>query len=262
MAIAFVIPKASINLTQSLLVAYFDMFKWAHIEWLAPVMAVALAVGVLAGIVTWVSGPSSGLLVVAKAGYMPRFWQHTNKHGMATHILLVQAIVVTILSTMFVVLPSVQATYQILSHLTVILYLVMYLLMFAAGIYLRFSQPKRPRPYKIPGGDFGMWLVGGVGFLGALLALVLSFIPPGQIKVGSPILFVGILVTLAVLFVAIPFVIFAIRKPHWRDPDSDFAPFTWEAEGGHPGVPTASETATGSAAKPAPPAKPVAANAA
>jgi len=262
LAIAFIIPKSSINLTQSLLVAYFDMFKWAHIEWLAPVMAVALAVGVLAGIVTWVSGPSSGLLVVAKAGYMPRFWQHTNKHGMATHILLVQAMVVTILSTMFVVLPSVQATYQILSQLTVILYLVMYLLMFAAGIYLRFSQPKRPRPYKIPGGDFGMWLVGGVGFLGALLALVLSFIPPGQIKVGSPTLFVGILVTLSVLFVAIPFVIFAIRKPHWRDPASDFAPFTWEAEDGHPGIPTASETATGSVATPARAAKPVAAKAA
>ena len=40
------------------------------------------------------------------------------------------------------------------------------------------------------------------------------------------------------LLVAVPFVIFAIRKPHWRNPDSDFAPFTWEAEGGHPGIPT------------------------
>jgi glutamate:GABA antiporter len=247
LAIAFIIPKASINLTQSLLVAYFDMFKWAHVEWLALVMAVALAIGVLAGIVTWVSGPSSGLLVVAKAGYMPRFWQHTNKHGMATHILLIQAILVTALSVMFVVLPSVQAAYQILSQLTVILYLVMYLLMFAAAIYLRFSQPNRPRPYKIPGGDFGMWLVGGVGFLGSLLALILSFIPPGQIKVGSPTLYVGMLIGLSVLFIAIPFAIYALRKPHWRNPDIDFAPFTWEAEGGHPGIPTGSGTATGSA---------------
>jgi putative glutamate/gamma-aminobutyrate antiporter len=245
LAIAFIIPKSSINLTQSLLVAYFDMFKWAHIEWLAPIMAVALAIGVLAGIVTWVSGPSSGLLVVAKAGYMPRFWQHTNKHGMATHILLVQALLVTALSVMFVILPSVQSAYQILSQLTVILYLVMYLLMFAAGIYLRFSQPNRPRPYKIPGGDIGMWIVGGLGFLGSLLALVLSFIPPGQIKVGSPTLYVGILIGLSVFFIAIPFVIYAVRKPHWRNPDSDFAPFTWEAEGGHPGIPTTSATATG-----------------
>src|SRR5277367_913653 len=84
LAIAFIIPHSAINLTQSLLVAYFDMFKWAGLGWLAPVVAVALSIGVLAGVVTWVAGPSSGLLVVAKAGYLPRFWQQTNKHGMAT----------------------------------------------------------------------------------------------------------------------------------------------------------------------------------
>ncbi|MFO1148104.1 MAG: amino acid permease [Alsobacter sp.] len=245
LAIAFVIPNSQINLTQSLLVAYGDMFRWAGIGWLAPVMAIALAVGVLAGVVTWVAGPSSGLLVVAKAGYMPRFWQKTNAHGMATHILLVQALMVTALSIMFVVLPSVQAAYQILSQLTVVLYLVMYLLMFAAGIYLRYSQPNRPRPYSIPGGDAGMWLIGGMGFLGSLLAFVLSFIPPGQISVGSPTTYVSLLIGLTVFFVAIPFVIYAVRKPHWRDPESDFAPFTWEAENGHPGIPTASAVPVG-----------------
>lgn len=240
LAIAFIIPQAKINLTQSLLITYFDMFKWAGIPALGPVMAIALAIGVLGGVVTWVAGPSSGLLTVAKAGYLPRFWQKTNPKGMATHILLVQALMVTALSVMFVVLPSVQAAYQILSQLTVILYLVMYLLMFAAGIYLRYSQPNRPRPYKIPGGDIGMWLVGGLGFLGSLLAFVLSFIPPSQISVGSPTTYVGLLIGLTLFFVALPFGIYAVRKPHWRDPESDFAPFTWEAEGGHPGIPTTS----------------------
>ena len=38
------------------------------------------------------------------------------------------------------------------------------------------------------------------------------------------------LVVLVVIFVAIPLVIFAMRKPEWRDPDSDFEPFTWEKE--------------------------------
>ena len=251
LAIAFIIPQADINLTQSLLVAYDDMFRWAGLGWLAPIVAIALAVGVLAGIVTWVAGPSSGLLVVAKAGYLPRFWQKTNQNGMATHILLVQAILVSALSVMFVVLPSVQAAYQILSQLTVILYLIMYLLMFAAAIYLRYSQPNRPRPYRIPGGDIGMWLVGGLGFLGSLLAFVLSFIPPGQIAVGSPTLYVGILIGLAAFFVAVPFVIYAVRKDHWRDPDTDFAPFTWETEKVHPGLPNASATPTAAVA-PAP----------
>lgn len=242
LAIAFIIPHSAINLTQSLLVAYDDMFKWAGLGFLAPVVAVALAIGVLAGVVTWVAGPSSGLLTVAKAGYLPRFWQKTNTHGMATHILLVQAILVTALSIMFVVLPSVQAAYQILSQLTVILYLIMYLLMFAAAIYLRYSQPNRPRPYRIPGGDIGMWLIGGLGFLGSLLAFVLSFIPPSQISVGSPATYVEILIGLTAVFVIIPFVIYWLRKPHWRDPETDFAPFTWEAEGVHPGLPNMSKT--------------------
>ena len=236
LAIAFVVPQADINLTQSLLTSYNDMFEWAGIGWAGPIIAAMLLLGVLAGVVTWVAGPSSGLLAVAKAGYLPRFWQHTNQHGMGTHILLFQALLVTALGVVYVVLPSVQAAYQILSQLTVILYLIMYLLMFAAAIYLRYSQPNRPRPYKVPGGDVGMWIVGGVGFLGSLMAFAFSFIPPDQIAVGSPELYVGILVGAAAVMVALAFVIYAFRKPHWRDPDSEFVPFTWQLEGKHPGT--------------------------
>lgn len=249
LAIAFVVPRSDINLTQSLLTAYVDMFRWAGISWAAPIMAAALAVGVLAGVVTWVAGPSSGLLQVAKAGYLPRFFQTTNRHGMATHIMLIQALAVTMLSILFVVLPSVQAAYQILSQLTVILYLVMYLLMFAAAIYLRFSQPNRPRPYRIPGGVAGMWIVAGAGFTGALLAFIFSFIPPDQIAVGSPVVYVVILLALTVFFVSLPFFIYHARKPHWVGPGNDFAPFTWQAEGTHPGVVSPSATDTSTAVK-------------
>lgn len=244
LAIAFVVPQSEINLTQSLLVTFTDVFRWAGIEWAAPIMAVALAIGVFAGVVTWVSGPSTGLLAVAKAGYMPRFWQVTNKAGMATHILLAQAIIVTVLSAAFVLLPSVQSAYQILSQLTVILYLVMYLLMFAAGIYLRFSQPERPRPYKIPGGIAGMWIIGGLGFIASALAFFLSFFPPSQLSTGSPTTYVAFLIGLTVVFVAIPLIIYAVRKPHWRDQDDDFPPFTWQIEGTHPGVVSHSSTPT------------------
>lgn len=244
LAIAFVIPQQDINLTQSLLVAFDNMFRWAHMEWLGPIVASALAIGVLAGVVTWVGGPSSGLLVVARAGYLPRWWQHTNKNDMATHILLLQAIVVSFLAILFVVLPSVQAAYQIMSQLTVILYLIMYILMFSAAIYLRYSQPSRPRPYRIPGGDVGMWIIGGAGLIGSLLAFVLSFVPPSQISVGSPTMYVSILIVLTLFFCALPLLIYHRRKPHWRADDSDFAPFTWQAEGGHPGIPTTSAAHT------------------
>ncbi|RFA06715.1 amino acid transporter [Subtercola boreus] len=243
LAVAFIVPKNDINLTQSLLTAYNDLFVWAHIAWAGPIIAVALAIGVFAGIVTWISGPSSGLLVVAKAGNLPKFFQRTNKHGMGRNIMLLQAAIVTVLAVLFIVLPSVQSVYQILSQLTVILYLVMYLLMFAAVIRLRLKQPNRPRPYRIPGGKVGVWVVAGVGFLGSLVAMFFSFIPPGQIAVGSPVLYVGLLVVLSVIFVAVPFVVFRMRKQSWRDAHSDFAEFTWETENRTPGTVTLSAKA-------------------
>lgn len=236
LAVAFIVPAGEINLTSGLLTTFYKAFRWAKVPWLGPVLALMLAVGVLAGIVTWVSGPSNGMLVIGKAGYLPRWWQHTNKRGVPTHLLLVQGLIVTALLIIFVVMPSVQSAYQILSQLTTILYLIMYLLMFAAAIYLRYSQPNRPRPYKIPGKNVGMWIIAGLGFIGSLLAFVVSFVPPSQIAVGSPEAYIAILVVLTIVFCAIPFIIVKCKKDHWKDPESDFAPFTWEIEGVSPGL--------------------------
>ncbi|MTI18953.1 amino acid permease [Rhodobacteraceae bacterium RKSG542] len=232
LAIGFIIPQSEINLTQSLLVAYFDYFDALGIGFLAPVMAVALAVGVLAGVSTWIGGPSRGLLSVGHAGYLPPFMQKTNKNGVQVNILLIQGSVVTLLVLLFVVLPSVQAAYQILSQLTIMLYLIMYMLMFAAAIYLRFREPDLERPYRVPGGKFGIIIVGGIGLVGALLAYGLSFLPPAQIEIGSSTEWIGFLILGNVVFVSIPFIIYALRKPSWKIPsdEGDLEPFTWQTD--------------------------------
>jgi putative glutamate/gamma-aminobutyrate antiporter len=236
LAIAFIIPSQQINLVQSLLISYDDFFKFFGLGFLSPVIAVALAFGVLGGVTVWVAGPSAGLLEVGKAGYLPPFFQKVNKHGVQSHILLVQGLIVTFLGIMFVILPSVQAAYQILSQLTVTLYLIMYLLMFAAGIHLRYTEPKTPRPYRLPFGEAGMWIFGGMGLVGSLIAFVLSFVPPGQIAVGSPTTYVLILIAGNAVFVAIPLLIYAARKPHWKTEEAkSFQPFGWETEGRSPG---------------------------
>ena len=237
LAVGLVIPVHQINLTQSLLVSYNDLLRAFDLSWVAPLMAIALAFGVLGGVTVWVAGPTAGLAIVGRAGYLPPFYQKMNKNGMATNILLLQGVIVTLLAIMFVVLPSVQAAYQILTQLTVTLYLIMYMLMFAAAIVLRYSQPNTPRPYKVPFGRAGMWIFGGVGLVGSVIAFVLSFVPPAQITVGSPRAYVAILIGGNALFVIVPLVIYAIRKPHWKTAEgtADFEPFTWEREGRQPG---------------------------
>lgn len=58
-----------------------NYFKYVHASWLSPIIAVALAFGVLAGVLTWVAGPSKGIFAVGKAGYLPPFFQKTNANG-------------------------------------------------------------------------------------------------------------------------------------------------------------------------------------
>lgn len=229
-ALGFVIPADQINLTQSLLVGFDNYLEYLKIGWCGPIIAIALAFGVLAGVLTWVAGPSRGIFTVGKAGYLPPFFQKTNKNGVQRNILMVQGGIVTFLGILFVIMPSVQTFYQILSQLTVLLYLIMYLLMFAAAIALRYKMPKLARPFAVgKKGNGLMWIVAGLGFLGSLLAFVLSFIMPsmfeGQI---SSLTWFGVLIIGAVAVVATPFIIYAMRKPSWKDPNTDFEPFHWE----------------------------------
>jgi len=231
LAVGVVIPHKAINLNQSLLIAYRDLWSAIGLPWLGNVMAAMLAFGVLGQAAVIVAGPSTGLLAVGKAGYLPHILQKANSHGIPVSILLVQGALVTILCVAFTVLPSVQSTYQILGQMATIIYLLMYLIMYVAAISLRYTQPDKKRPFKIPGGNVGIWFVGIVGLLGAFVALAFSFIPPNQISTGSPVIYVGILLVGSALFAAIPFIVYAFHKPNWKAPDSDFEPFESEPDG-------------------------------
>ena len=227
-SLGFIIPAKDINLTQSLLIGFDNYFRHFHVAWAGPVIAIALMFGVLASVLTWVAGPSKGIFTVGKAGYLPPFFQKSNSQGVQRNILLVQGGIVTLLSLLFVVMPSVQSFYQILSQLTILLYLIMYMLMFAAAIVLRYKMKDAQRPFRLGKGNALMWIMGTVGFCGSLLAFVLSFIPPGQIQTGSSTVWYAVLIAGCIVMVVIPFIIYALRKPSWKDPNSEFAPFHWE----------------------------------
>lgn len=106
------------------------------------------------------------------------------------------------------------------------------MLMFASAIRLRYKLPTMERPFRLGAKGNGlMWLLGGLGFCGSLLAFVLSFIPPSQIAVGSNTVWFMVLVIGAVLFVIIPFIIYAKRRPEWKAADADIEKFEWEKDG-------------------------------
>jgi amino acid transporter len=74
------------------------------------------------------------------------------------------------------------SAYQILVDAAVILYFIPFLYMYAAAIKLAY-RPDRATTLDavlIPGGRLGVWIAGGLGFLVTLMAIVLSFVPPGE----------------------------------------------------------------------------------
>jgi Na+/melibiose symporter-like transporter len=83
--------------------------------------------------------------------------------------------------------------------------------MFSAAIKLRYSQPNKHRSYKIPGGNFGMWIVAGSGLICCLLTILVGFVPPTQIKIDNIVFFETFLISGMILFVLLPFVLFSVR---------------------------------------------------
>lgn len=230
LAIGFVVPAKDINLLASLLVAYDDLWLAAGVPWLGNVMALLITFGVIGQVSVIIAGPSTGLVAVGESGYLPRSLQKTNSHGVNKPILYVQAIFVSVLALVLVVLPSVESAYQVMSQMATVIYLILVLMIYFAFFRLRRTQPQKARGFRIPGGHFGEYLIGGVGVLGAVLAMILSFFPPSQINTGNPVVYVLIILIGSVVFFCLPLIVFACRKPSWRNPAVDFYPFDWQIE--------------------------------
>jgi len=227
-AVATVLPAQEINLQAGLMKAFQQIFLKLGISWATPFACLLLAFGGIGGVMSWISGPSRGLLWTAREGEIPPLLAKTNANGVQINILIVQGAIVTILSLVYFVMTDVSVAFFLLSAVTITLYLVMYMLMYAAAIRLRYSQPALARSYRVPGGIVGMWIVAGVGFAGVAFSFVVGFFPPSELPVGSPSLYVGLVVAGTVVFTALPLLIGTFKRASWSE---------------HPSVATASETA-------------------
>lgn len=185
LAIAIVLPHDAINLVAGIMQAFDAFFSRYHLVWMMPIIAVMLVMGGLGGVSNWIIAPTKGLLVAAEDGNLPEIFQRTNRHGAPKLMLVTQAIIVTLLSTLFLFMPSVNGSYWLLTALAAQLYMMMYMMMFFAAIKLRRKAPHHPRPFRIPGGNLGMFAVASMGILGAFTTFVVSFMPPEGINVGN-----------------------------------------------------------------------------
>jgi amino acid transporter len=213
LAIAVVIPADQLNLASGVMQAIQYFFDAAGIAWLVGPMALLITLGGVVNLASWLIGPAKGLGIVAEEGNMPPLFDRTNKYGAPVAVLLIQALIGSAVSLLYVFLPSVNQAYWILSAMTVELLCIVYILVFAALIKLRYSQPETTRPFKIPGGIFGVWVVGGLGLFGTTLAFIVGLMPPSYFSSGITYV---LSVLLGTFLLAVPPLIFLkLKHPGW-----------------------------------------------
>lgn len=212
LSIAIVVPAQKISLVAGLMQAIDAFLVPLNLGWATKIFGGFLILGTLAMLSTWIVGPSQGLLVTTKSGYLPKIFAKRNKAGMPITILIAQAVIVTLLSSVFLLMPNVSSSYWIITALTAQLTTLIYIFMFSAAIYLRYSQPNIERPYKVPGGKVGIWVIGGVGILSSVFAFFIGFFPPQQLETGNLLFYEAFLMLGLVILSMPPFVIEYFKK--------------------------------------------------
>lgn len=215
LAIAIVVPHENIDLTVGIMQAFDAFFEQYQMQFLKPVMAFLIVFGSLACVSAWVIGPTKGLWAAKQDGCLPPILQKMTKQHVPIAILILQGILFTLICSVFVLMPTVSSSYWLLTDLTGELALIVYIVLFAAAIRLRYKAAQRERAFRVPGGNIGIWIVGLIGIITSVITMGLGLIPPKQIDVGGVWVYEALLLSGIVLLSLPPFIIYACRKAHW-----------------------------------------------
>jgi len=185
LSIAIVIPQEEISLVAGLMQAFEAFLKYFNLQSILPIFGAAIVIGVFGGLSNWIIGPSKGLLFGLKELNVGKMLHYENKRQVPAAVLLFQACLCTVLSLIFFFMPTINSSYWALTVLASQLYLVMYILLFAAAFWLRIKKPEVVRAYNIPGGKFGLGFVAAVGILACVFTILIGFYPPSGMQINS-----------------------------------------------------------------------------
>ena len=203
--LAFIVPAHELSLVSGTMELFQRALSRLGMSWLLRPLALMVGLGGLAHLSPWILGPAKGMAEVAHDGSAPESFGRMSSRGVPVRLVIAQGIGGTVFALLFLFVPNASTSYWMLSAVTAQIIAVMYALVFVAFIRLRYSQPDQHRPYRVPGGWIGVWIVGGMGVLASVSSLALGFIPPDQLKTGNPTTYVLLLGGATVVLCLPPF---------------------------------------------------------
>jgi amino acid transporter len=145
--------------------------------------ALLVTVGNAGGVGSTVAGIARVPFVVGIDRYLPKAFGKIHPKWRTPYIsILVQAVLSALVLLLSQINETTRGAYQVVIDITIILYFIPFLYMFAAAIKLA-SRPDRatnPHAVLIPGGKAGVWIASGLAAAVTLLSIIVSVFPPGD----------------------------------------------------------------------------------
>jgi glutamate:GABA antiporter len=182
-AVLVIMPAQDVSTTSGVFQAITIGSTTLKIAFFGILAAMLVTVGNAGGVGSTVAGIARVPFVVGIDRYMPAAFGKIHPRWHTPYIsILVQAIASGAVLLVSQISETTRGAYQVLVDLTIVVYFIPFLYMFAAAIKLvnRKDRTANPRAVLIPGGKPGVRLIAGVGFVVVMVCLAISMVPPGD----------------------------------------------------------------------------------
>ncbi|MEK7799114.1 MAG: APC family permease [Acidobacteriota bacterium] len=185
-ALLVALPQENVGILDGVAAAIAAVQEKMGIGFLAGIMALLIALGGVGGCSAWLAGCSRIPFVAGIDRYLPPAFGRLHPRHATPHVaLLVTGGISSLLILVGFIGVDVEQAYLFLADFTIVVYFIPYLYLFAAFLKLGLpptdqggADPAPDDTIPVPGGRFGGIVVGVVGFLTTLIAIVFALIPP------------------------------------------------------------------------------------
>ncbi|MDR3501809.1 MAG: APC family permease [Legionella sp.] len=186
--LAMLLSPHQLNFISGIPELFSLFFNQIHLEKISIIINGLIVVGCIGCANSWLNSPLKGLLFASKD-----LTKAEPTKTKVTQLLCIQACGVSLISTLFLMLPSINASYWIMITLATQMYLLMYVLMFIGAIRLSWKQQTLNR--------WGILLTSLMGLIGIGIVFTVSFAKPPSFKQDSQLLY-SLELSLSLLLIA------------------------------------------------------------
>jgi glutamate:GABA antiporter len=182
-AVLSMIPAADVDPKSGVFQAITQGTTMLKIGFVGVLAAMLVSVGNAGGVGSTVAGISRVPFVVGIDRYLPTAFGKIHPKWKTPYVsILVQAVLSAVVLLLSQINETTRGAYQSLIDITVIIYFIPFLYMFAAAMKLagRSDRAANKQAVLIPGGKIGVYITAGLAAAVTFASIIFSIIPPGD----------------------------------------------------------------------------------